>query len=234
MKPKIYVTRELPQPGLKRLGEYFDYSLNPEDRVLTKAEVIQNLQGKDGLLCLLTDTIDQEVIESNPKIRVISNYAVGFNNIDLAAATRRRIPVCNTPGVLTEATADLTWALILAVARRIVESDQYLRQGKFKGWGPMHFLGGDFAGRTLGIIGLGRIGLAVARRAKGFGLKIIYTEPAPVSEAETELGARRVGLPELLRESDYVSVHCPLIRQLIFSSSRPTCLESNHQEKYHL
>ena len=206
MKPSIFVTRALPDAGLKRLQEHFEVTVNPEDRVLTKNEVIQGLQKKDALLCLLTDTIDKDVMDASPNLKIISNYAVGFNNIDIKEATRRKIPVCITPGILTEATADLTFALILSVVRKIVEADQYLRAGHFTGWAPNLFLGGDLTGKTLGIIGMGRIGEAVAKRAKGFDMKVVYYSRTPKNLP----GMDYLPLDTLLKTADVISLHTPL------------------------
>lgn len=206
MKPTVYVTRLLPQPAMDKLQAYFTVTVNPENRVLSSDEITRNISGKDALLCLLTDTIDKRVIEASTQLKVISNYAVGFNNIDITAATRKGIPVCNTPGILTDTTADLTWALIFSLARRIVEADACTRAGKFKGWGPLDFLGTDIYGKTLGILGMGRIGQAVAKRAQGFDMKILYT-------AHTDKNipnATFVSLPTLLESSDFVSIHTPL------------------------
>jgi D-3-phosphoglycerate dehydrogenase len=211
MKPKVYVTRRLPQPALDRLEEVFEMEVNPEDRVLTRAELLANVKKCDVLLCLLTDTIDAEVMDANPKLKGISNYAVGFNNIDVNAATARKLPVCNTPGVLTETTADMAWALMLSAARRIVESDVFNRAGKFKGWGPMMFLGYDIYGKTLGVVGAGRIGDAVARRSVGFNMKVMYYDVVPNTKLEQDIGAKRVELDELLKEADFVTVHVPLM-----------------------
>jgi len=210
-KPTIYVTRELPKPGLDRVAEVFDMEVNPEDRVLTKKEVIENMKDKDALLCLLTDTIDAEVMDSNPGLKVISNYAVGYNNIDVEAATERGIPVCNTPGVLTDTTADLAWSLLFSAARRVVEGDRFTRAGKYDGWAPMLFLGRDITGKTLGVIGTGRIGTAVAKRSVGFRMKVIYTDVVPNEELEKEIGAERVEMEQLLKEADFISVHVPLM-----------------------
>lgn len=207
-KPKLFLTRKLPIEALDKLNEFFELTLNEEDKVLSKAEIIKNVQDKDALLCLLTDTIDKDVFEAGSKLKVVSNYAVGFNNINIDEATRRHIPVCTTPGILTEAVADLTWALILGIARHIVSSDKYTRQGLFKGWGPDLFLGSDVYGKTLGIVGMGRIGQAVAKRAQGFNMKILYTSrtPHPIEG----LNSTRVSLNELLQNSDFVSLHTPL------------------------
>lgn len=213
MKAKIFVTRQLPEPAMEKIRAYFDTTENREDRVLTKEEIIAGACGCKALLCLLTDPIDAELMDSCPELKVISNYAVGFNNIDLAAATARRLPVCITPGVLTETTADAAWALIMSTSRRVVEGDRMVRAGDFHGWGPMMLLGGDVYGKTLGIVGMGRIGLAVAKRAQGFGMKILYTSSLPKKDCEKEMGARHVELDELLRESDFVSLHVPLMKE---------------------
>ena len=208
-KKKVFVTRRIPQPGLDMLQERYEVVINPHNRVLNKDELIDGVRAADGLLCLLTDEITAEIMDVNPNLKVISNYAVGYNNIDVAAATQRGIMVTNTPGVLTDATADLTWALLMAVSRRVVEGDALTRAGRFMGWDPMLLLGSDISGKTLGIIGMGRIGQAVARRAMGFDMRILYYDQAPVPEAE-EYKAEFVALDELLRESDFVTLHAPL------------------------
>ena len=207
----VYVTRQIPEAGIEMLRQACQVvDVNPEDRVLTHEELLAAVAGRDGVLCLLTDRIDAEVMDAAKGCKVFANYAVGYDNIDVAAATERGIVITNTPGVLTDATADLAWTLLFAVTRRVVEGDRYTRAGKFKGWGPMLFLGGDITGRTLGIIGAGRIGQAVARRSVGFQMKVLYTDPSPRPELEKDIGAERVELDELLRESDFVSVHCLL------------------------
>jgi len=208
---KVYVTRQLPQSALDRLADEVDYQVNPEDRVLTREELLDAVQGADGLLALLTDTIDEEVIAAGKNLRIIANYAVGYNNIDVAAATSAGILVTNTPGVLTESTADLTWALLMAVARRLVEGDRFMRAGKYVGWAPLLLLGSDVYGKTLGVVGMGRTGQAVAGRAIGFDMQVLYTdlyELPPV--AEQLLNAQKVELHELLARSDFVSLHLPL------------------------
>jgi glyoxylate reductase len=191
-----------------------DVALWPEADVPPPREVLLEQVGAvDGLLCLLTDRIDAELIAAAPRLRVISNLAVGYDNIDVAAATARGILVCNTPGVLTETTADLAWALIMAAARRVVEADRYLRAGRWRSWSPQLMLGQDIHGAVLGIVGMGRIGQAVARRARGFGMTILYADPEPRPEIEQETGARRVSLETLLRESDFVTLHTPLTEE---------------------
>ena len=214
MKPKVFVTRIIPDVGLNILRENCDTEINQEDRVLKKEEIIKGIKEKDGLLCLLTDTIDEEIMSVSKNLKIISNYAVGYNNIDVSASTKRKIMVTNTPGVLTETTADLAWALIMSVSRRIVEGDKFTRAGKFVGWAPMLLLGQDVYQKTIGIIGFGRIGQAVARRAKGFQMKILYTDIQKVSlDIENELNANFVELSYLLKESDIITIHTPLTKE---------------------
>jgi len=207
----VLVTRRVPQPALDMLAEACSrVEVNPDDRVLAREELLAAVKGRDAVLCLLTDTIDAGVLDAAKGARVFANCAVGYNNIDVAAATARRIAVTNTPGVLTDATADLTWALLFAVARRIPEGDRYTRAGRFKGWAPMLMLGGDISGRTLGIIGAGRIGTAVALRSRGFRMRVLYFDKLQNEALEQAVDAQRVDLDTLLRESDFVSVHVNL------------------------
>jgi len=210
---KIFVTRKIPEPGLDLLRKNHEIEVFPHDRVPTKGEIIKGLKGKDGLLCLLSDPIDEEVINSEPNLKMIAIYAVGYDNIDLNAATKRKIPVSNTPGVLTDATSEMAWALLFSVARRIVEADKFTRDGKFKGWGPMLMIGQDVANKTLGIIGAGRIGTAVAMKSKGFDMKVLYVSSHLNKTLEQELNAKKVGLHELLKESDFISLHVPLTEE---------------------
>ena len=211
-KRKVFVSRVIPQAALEILQEHVALELNSEDKPLTKPELISRIQGKEGLVCLLTDEIDDEVLGSSPSLRVVSNVAVGFNNIDVGAATRRKIAVTNTPGVLDETTADFTWALLMATARRVVEADRYARAGKYQGWGIMLMLGHDVYGKTLGICGMGRIGKAVARRARGFGMKILYADVQRIGEdSEKDLAIQFVDKDTLLRESDFITLHVPLL-----------------------
>ncbi len=212
-KFKVFLTRRIPQLALdKLLKNNIELELNEEDRVLTKEEIIKGVKGKDGLICLLTDFIDAEIMDAaGPQLKIIANYAVGYNNIYVPAATARSIPVTNTPGVLTDTTADFTMALLLAIARKIVESDKYTREGKFKGWGPLLQLGTDVFGKTLGIIGCGRIGSAVARRAaKGFQMKVLYHDTKRFPDLENELGMEFCSFEKLLSASDFISLHIPL------------------------
>jgi len=210
-RPKVFVARRLPEPALEVLGRETDFEMNKDDRVLTKEEIMEGVKDKDALLCLLTDKIDAEIMDAGNRLKVISNYAVGFDNIDVEEATKRGIAVTNTPGVLTETTADLTWALMLAVARRIVEADGFIRAGKWRGWAPMQFLGTDVHGKTLGIVGLGRIGAAVAKRAVGFNMKTVYYDARRNEGLEKELGIKYAPLDELLKISDFVTIHVPLL-----------------------
>ncbi len=210
MRPKVLVTRELPREALERLEEHCDVDLNEEDRPLTREELKRRIRDKDGILSMLTDRIDGELMDAAPNLKVISNYAVGFNNIDVKEATLRGIPVTNTPGVLTESTADLTWALIMDVARRVSEGDRVIRAGRWPGWSPMWMLGRDVHGATLGIVGMGRIGKAVARRARGFDMPVIYYSRTRLSEEEERaLRASYRPLPDLLRQADFVCLHAP-------------------------
>jgi glyoxylate reductase len=208
---KIFVTRKIPKPGLDLLRKEYDLEVYKYDRVPTKEEIIKGLKGKDGLLCLLTDSIDREIISSEPKLKMIANYAVGYNNIDVQAATERGILVSNTPDVLTNTTAEMAWALLFSVARRIAEGDKFTRARKFKGWSPMLMLGQDVSNKTLGIIGAGRIGTAFALKSKGFNMKVLYVDERQNTILERELGAKKVSFDDVLKKSDYISVHVPLI-----------------------
>ena len=205
---RIFLTRRLPEEGMKLL-ESHEMEVYEGDAPPSKEEIIDGVRGKDVLICLLTDKIDADVMDASPRLKIIANYAVGVDNIDIQEATRRGIAVTNTPGVLTETVADLTWALLMAIARRIVEGDEFTRAGKFKGWAPLLMLGGDVYGKTLGIIGAGRIGQAVARRAMGFDMKVLYYSRER-KEGMEKMGAKYVDLHTLLKESDFVSLHVPL------------------------
>jgi glyoxylate reductase len=211
-RPPILISRVLPAQSLDLARSRAAVDIHDGDSPLPRAELIRRLQGRQGLVCLITDLIDDDVLAACPALRVVANVAVGFNNIDVAAATRRGVVVTNTPDVLTETTADFAWALLMAAARRVVEGDAYVREGRFKQWEYMLLLGGDVHGKTLGIIGFGRIGRAMARRALGFGMRVLYQDAvAAEGRVEQELKATRVDLPTLLRESDFVSVHTPLL-----------------------
>jgi glyoxylate reductase len=213
-KPKVYVTRELPERGLKIIKEHFDVEVWPEYAPPPKKVIIEKVKNVDALASLLSDKIDAEVFDAAPKLKIVAQMAVGFDNIDIQEATKRGIYVTNTPEVLTDTTADFAWALLMAVARRVVEADKYVRSGQWKvGWHPMMLQGRDVYGATIGIVGAGRIGYAVAKRATGFNMKILYYDVIPRPEMEKELGAKRVDLDTLLRESDFVSIHVPLMKE---------------------
>ncbi len=213
VKKSVYITRKIPAPALEILREHFKVTMNAEDRNARREEIKKALKDAHALLCLLTDPIDEELLANAPNLRIVANMAVGFNNIDLKAATKHGVMATNTPGVLTETTADCAWALILAVARRLVEADAFTREGNFPGWEPMAFLGGDIYGKTLGVVGFGRIGQAMARRAAGFGMKVLYSDEAgAAASVEKRLKAERVSLRKLLGASDFVSLHVPLTK----------------------
>lgn len=212
-KPKIFITREIPESGLKKIIERFDAEVWPEYAPPSKQVIKEKARDSDALVTLLTDKIDAEVLDAAPRLKIIAQMAVGYDNIDVEEATKRGIYVTNTPGVLTETTADLAWALLMAIARRIVEADKYIREGKWRvAWHPMMLLGKDVYGATIGIIGAGRIGSAVARRAKGFNMRILYYDIIRRPELEKEVGAEYVDLDTLLRESDFISIHVPLTK----------------------
>jgi len=211
--PKVFVTRKIPQAGLDLL-KGVDFSVWEEDRVIPREVLLERVKGVDAILSLLTDKIDGEVMDTaGPQLKLISNYAVGYDNIDVPAATQRKIFISNTPGVLTEAVAEHAFALLLAIARRIPESDQFTRQGKYKGWEPELLLGTELQGKVLGVVGLGRIGSRVAEMAnKGMGMKVLYHDPKQDAEFEKEYSAvYKAGLDDLLKEADFVSIHVPLL-----------------------
>lgn len=205
----VFVTRELPEKAMDVLHsapEIGELRVNSHDRVVTREELLDGVKWCDALLSLLTESIDAEVMDAQPRLKVIANYAVGFNNIDIDAANERKIPVSNTPGVLTETTADLAWTLLMSVARYIVPADHFMRSGKYKGWSPLLYLGQDIFGKTLGIVGLGRIGYAMAKRAQGFDMRVLYSDVDEKAYA-SEVRAEFVDLDTLLNESDFVTLH---------------------------
>lgn len=211
-KASVYVTRMIPDENIEELRKYFDVEVNQEDRALSKEELKEKLKGKNAVVTLLTDTIDGEVLDAaGPQLKIVANYAVGFNNFDVNAATERGVILTNTPGVLDEATATLAFTLLLSMARRIPEGHQFLRDGKWKGWAPMFFIGLDVDKKTLGIAGLGRIGKNVARKAKGFDMNIIYTDVCRNEEFEKQVGATFVDKETLLQEADFITLHVPLV-----------------------
>ena len=209
-KPEVFVTRIILDKGLDLVKEACQTDIWPEELPPSREMLLERVQGVDGLLCLLTDRIDAETMDAaGPGLKVISNHAVGFDNIEVAAATTRGIPVGNTPGILTDATADMAFALMMAAGRRLVEAEKFLRAGKWKTWSPSMLLGVDFAGATLGIIGFGRIGQAVAKRATGFNMRVLYFDPG-ASASPSYLPAVSTDLDTLLQDSDFISVHVPL------------------------
>ena len=213
---KIYVTRMVPQSGIEALkSKGYEVAVNPEDRVLTKEELIGALKGQnyDALYCLLTDKVDSEVMDAfGPQLKIIANMAVGFDNIDTLEAKKRGIMVANTPGVLTDTVAEHAFALMLSIAHRIPESDKFARAGKYVGWAPMLLLGNDLSGKTLGVVGLGRIGSRVAHHAvSGFDMKVLYNDVNRNEEFEKEFNAIYLPLDDLLKQSDFISIHVPLL-----------------------
>jgi len=213
-KPKIYITRQLPERGLSIIRKYFDAEVWPEYSPPPKNVIIGKARDIDALTPLLSDKIDAEVFNAAPKLKIVSQLAVGFDNIDLAEATKRGIYVTNTPEVLTDTTADFAWALLMAVARRVVEADRYVHSGQWKvAWHPAMMVGRDVYGATIGIVGAGRIGYAVAKRAKGFDMKILFYDVIPRPEIERDFGAKKVDMDTLLKESDFISIHVPLMKE---------------------
>ncbi len=214
MKPKILISQKIFEEAVDIVRRDFEVEYHDSETPLSHELLIQKLKGKKGAIILLTDRIDDSLLSECTDLKIVSNVAVGFNNIDVEACSRRKVMVTNTLGVLDDTTADLTWALLLATARRIVESDNYLRSLQWKGWGLMQFLGYDVHHKVLGICGMGRIGQRVAGRAKGFDMKLLYTDVVRAAPTlEEELGLRFVGKETLLSESDFISLHVPLLPQ---------------------
>lgn len=204
----IFITGRIPEIAFTKLSERYNVTMNNTDRPLSKAQIIEGIKDKDGVLCILSDKIDRDIIESNPSLKIIANYGAGFDNIDLAAAKEKNIMVSNTPLVSTISTAELTFALMLGIARRISEGDKLMRSGNFSGWSPMFHLGVELKGKKLGIIGMGNIGKQVARIAMGFQMEVIYHNRTRLSEfEERELSVKYRNLDELLKESDIVTLH---------------------------
>jgi len=212
---KIFVTRKIPEAGLKLLAKNNTLKIYPADKAIPRKDLLAGVKWCDALLCLLTDKIDSQVIKANPHLKIISNYAVGFNNIDVKSATAKGIPIANTPGPeIVDAVAEHTFALMLSISKRVVEGDHFIRRGKYKGWEPMLLLGQQIKGKILGIVGLGRIGAGVAERAgKGLGMNIWYYDVIRNKQFERKYKAKFVSLPTLLKQADIVTVHVPLIKE---------------------
>lgn len=215
IKPHIFITRRIPADKLDQVRQYCQVDLWDEEMPPPRQALLEHVRGAEAILCLLTERIDTEVMDAaGPQLKVISNCAVGYDNIVVAEATRRGIPVGNTPGVLTDTTADFAFALLMAAARRVVEGDAFTRAGKWKTWGLTQLLGQDVTGATLGIIGFGRIGKGMAKRAQGFDMRVLYHDPVIQDDPfAAEIGAQRVDLDTLLRQADFVSVHTPLSQE---------------------
>ncbi|WP_428561662.1 MAG: 2-hydroxyacid dehydrogenase [Solidesulfovibrio sp. DCME] len=234
-RPVVLVTRMIPEAGLALLRQRCDLRLGPDDRPMTREELLAGAAEAKWVLGQLVDRIDAAFFDAAPRLRGYANYAVGFDNIDVAEATRRGIPVCNTPDVLTVATAEMAWALVFAVARRVAETDTLLRRGIWPAWGPFTFLGQEITGKTLGIYGPGRIGTAMARMSRGFSMPVVYTGGRRPNEAlEKELGARRLPFEEFLEAADIVSIHAPLTPETrhafdaaAFARMKPTAILVN-------
>jgi glyoxylate reductase len=210
MTKKIFLSRIIPDVGMELLkNSEFDIDILYDEKPLLPEDLKKRVKDVHGLICLLDDKIDQDLIDAAPDLEIISNMAVGYNNIDFNYAASKGIAVCNTPGILSQSTAELAWALLFAIARRIPESDTFMRDGKFTGWMPMLMLGGDIAGQTLGVIGTGRIGTAFALMSKGFNMRVLYSgKPNPI--LDKELNAENVDQDSLIKESDFISLHVPL------------------------
>lgn len=210
--PRVFVSRVIPDAGLALLCQHTDAEIWPHDRAPTREELVHGCRDADALVCLLTEKIDAEVLAAAPRLKIVANVAVGFDNLDVAAGTKAGVVMTNTPGVLDDTTADLAFSLLLCTARRLAEGDRLTRTGTWGGWGIMQLLGHDVHHATLGIVGFGRIGRGVARRAAGFDMTVLYADeyPAP-PEVERELRATRVPMDELLARSDFITLHTPLL-----------------------
>jgi glyoxylate reductase len=234
-RPSVYVTRIIPEEGLKKIQEATEAEIWPEETPPPYELLLDKVREIDGLLCLLTDRIDGALMDAaGPSLRVISQMAVGFDNIDVAAATARGIPVGNTPGVLTETTADFAFTLLMAAGRKVVEGERYVRAGRWKTWGPTLLMGQDVHGATLGLLGFGRIGQAVARRASGFDMQVLYYDPNAGADVEGLYGAHSASFEDVLTQADFLSIHVPLTEQThhfidarAFGRMKPTCILIN-------
>ncbi len=227
---EVFISGRIPKVAYEMLSKEFKVTMHDEISLLSKNEIMEGIKGKDALLCLLSDKIDKEIIESNPNLKVIANYGAGFDNIDIQTAKNLNIPVTNTPAVSTISTAELTIGLILGIARRMVEGDKIMRAGTFTGWSPLYHLGRELSGKTLGIIGMGNIGKAVAKRARAFDMNIIYNNRNRLSpEVESEYGLSYVSQEELIGQADFISLNLSyspaskhLINEEVFNKMKPT------------
>ncbi len=210
VRPKVFVSRSIPGDGLALLRQSCDVRIGVTKGICTKKKLIAGVKWADALLTLLTDKVDADVLGANSKLKIVANYAVGFDNINVAEATKRSIPVTNTPGIMTESVAEHALALMLALGKRLIEADAFVRKGKYHGWDPELFLGTQFYGKTVGVVGVGRIGSMFCKAANALNMKILYCDMV-VSDIETLYGAKKVELDELLRQSDVVSIHVPLM-----------------------
>ena len=222
-KPAVLISRLLPELAVALARRRAAVDAYDQDAPMPRPELLKRLRDRQGLICVISEAIDQALLDACPKLRVVSNVAVGYNNVDVAACTKRGVVVTNTPDVLTDSTADFAWTLLMATARRLVEADRYVREGRFTQWEYMLYLGGDVHGKTLGVVGFGRIGRAMARRALGFGMRVLYQDTvAADATTERELNASQVDLATLLSESDFVSLHTPLIPETRHLLNRET------------
>lgn len=221
-KPKALVTRPLFPTARAILDQHFDVEYWTQPERISRAELLRRVADKDALVCLLTEKADEELLSAAPKLRIVATVSVGYDNIDVPACTRRKVVATNTPGVLDETTADFAWTLLMAIARRLVEGDAWVRSGTWPGWDLDQLLGGDIWGKTLGVVGMGRIGRGVARRAQGFRMRVLYHDQVRISaDLETELHAEFVPFDTLLRESDFVTLHVPLLPETRHLISTP-------------
>ncbi|HSU72487.1 MAG TPA: D-glycerate dehydrogenase [Candidatus Binatia bacterium] len=211
MKPKVFVTRKIPGEGIALLQQRCDVKVAPQNAPISRKELLKGAKWADALLTLLTDKIDAEVMDANPNLKIIANYAVGYDNIAIPEATKRGIPVTNTPGVLTESVAEHAVALMLAVGKRLLEADPFLRAGKYKSWDPFLLLGTEFDGKTVGVVGTGRIGSVFVKVARAMNMNVLYNDVNRNAEMEQQFQAQYVDLDTLLKQSDVVSIHVPLL-----------------------
>jgi len=214
MKPSVFITRRLPESGLRLLRDRFAVSVHETPAPIDRATLKNGVSRAEALICLLSDRIDAEILDCGSRLKIVANYAVGYNNIDIAAARQRKILVTNTPGVLTNATAELAFALIITLTRKILAADRFTRQGLFIGWDPLLLLGDELSGKTLGIVGMGRIGQSLAEKARAFGMSVIYHNRRPLDQAtETRLKAAYCPFEALLARADVISIHAPLTEE---------------------